>query len=85
MATVIGAAWFTTYRYRYFADENTEMYGWPMPVVVFQREGPDEPWLDYLGLTVYLAFPINSLLFAFIPSLILLLIAKLNRTPAVAT
>ena len=32
----------------YPLDDNTRIYGFPLPAAVFQRE-PNGPWLDYVG------------------------------------
>lgn len=71
MSSVAGA-YFTTFHYVYFANANTRFHGWPVPTVIFQREGPGEPWLDFIGPTAILAYPMNLVLFAFIPALIVL-------------
>ena len=68
----IVAAYVTTFRYSYLANANTRYYGWPVPTVIFQRDGPNEPWLDYVGPTVILAYPMNLVLFAFIPATVVL-------------
>jgi hypothetical protein len=51
-----------TFRYSYYSDPNTRIFGWPVPTVIFQRDPPDGPWLDYVGLGTVLAFPINLIL-----------------------
>lgn len=66
------AAFFTTFRYTYLSNPNTCLHGWPVPIVIFQRDGPGKPWLDFVGPTVILAYPMNLVLFAFIPALVLL-------------
>jgi hypothetical protein len=66
----IGAAWFSTYRVEYFANADTRVHGWPIPCVVFQRDTPDGPFWDYVGPTVFLAWPMNFLVFAFLPALV---------------
>jgi hypothetical protein len=38
MVAAIAAAYYTTFRYIYFANENTRFRGWPVPTVVWQRE-----------------------------------------------
>ena len=50
-ACVVGAAvaaYFTTFRFSYYANQNTEFHGWPVPVVIFQRKSPTSPWLDFV-------------------------------------
>ncbi|WP_145176164.1 hypothetical protein [Rubripirellula lacrimiformis] len=51
------AAYITTFRYTYLANANTRFHGWPVPTVIFQRDGPGEPWLDFIGPTIVLAYP----------------------------
>lgn len=48
-------------------DENTYAYGWPVPRVVFQRESPEHQYLDYVGWTIILAYPLNYLIAIWIP------------------
>ena len=59
---VCATAWWTTYRYKYWVDPNTEFHGWPVPTVVFQRESPDSPFLDFVGLGIVIGWPLNTLL-----------------------
>ena len=73
------AAFFTTFYYDYYSNPNTRMFGWPIPRVVFQRTGPDAPWLDFVGWITFGAYPINSVLFLFVPSIIFLVLARRNR------
>lgn len=58
----------TTFWYEYFPDENTRICGWPVPVVIFQRVGAEAPWLDYVGPTTLLGYPMNLAIFMFVPS-----------------
>ncbi len=58
----------TTAFYSYYSNPNTRVFGWPIPRVVFQRDTPASPWLDYVGPTIVLAYPINFVLYMFIPS-----------------
>lgn len=51
--------WLTHIRVQY--NENTYAFGWPIPRVVFQRDSPDGPWLDFIGWTLILAYPLNYL------------------------
>ncbi|WP_145167522.1 hypothetical protein [Rubripirellula lacrimiformis] len=87
LAALIGsvvAAYFSTFRYTYLANANTRFHGWPVPTVIFQRDGPGEPWLDFVGPTVILAYPMNLVLFAFVPALVVLAVfwfCKRPRTP----
>jgi hypothetical protein len=62
--------YFTNY-FVYFANPNTQIYGWPIPKVVFQRSSPTGPWLDFLGPTVFLAFPLNFIVFSCTSALVL--------------
>ena len=48
-------------------NENTYAYGWPVPVVVFQRESPEDPYRDFVGWTTILAYPLNYLIAIWIP------------------
>ena len=57
--------------YQYEMNPNTIAHGWPIPTVIFQRDTPDGPWLDYVGPTTLLAYPLNYILFLFLPALIL--------------
>lgn len=52
-----------TYHYVYAPDENTYVHGWPTPVVVFHRDAPSEPWLDYPCFTILFGLPMNLALF----------------------
>ncbi|MCB1096342.1 MAG: hypothetical protein KDN22_12265 [Verrucomicrobiae bacterium] len=63
---------FTTFHYVYFMDPNTRFHGWPIPTVVFQRVDADSPWLDFVGPTSFLAYPMNVILFLVGPSVVLL-------------
>jgi hypothetical protein len=75
------AASVSTFRYEYYANENTRLCGWPIPYVVFQRANADAPWLDFVGPITVLAYPINIVLFMFIPSLLILgLVYRRNWT-----
>lgn len=67
------AAYFSTFHYIYYADENTRFHGWPIPRIVFQRNNADSPWLDFVGPTIILAYPMNLILYLLIPSIALLL------------
>ena len=73
VVVLAAASWFSTYHYSPFPNSNTKVIGWPVPVVVLQRANPDAPWLDFIGLTVILALPLNFLLFATPPALGVLL------------
>ena len=60
---VIGLAYVYTFHYVYSPNMNTQVHGWPVPVVVLQRDAPGEPWLDFVGPTTILGLPINLVLF----------------------
>ena len=79
MIVALAASYFTTFRYEYYANSNTRIHGWPVPAVIFQREGPDAPWLDYIGWNAIAAFPANAALYAFIPSLFFFAICRRHR------
>ena len=57
-----GLAYAFTFHYVYSPNANTRIHGWPVPYIVFQRDAPGEPWLDFVGPTLLLAFPINLVL-----------------------
>ena len=65
------AAFLTTFHCKYYADVNTRFHGWPVPAIIFQRDGPDEPWHDFIGPTAILAFPMNLILFSLLPSVLM--------------
>lgn len=65
IAAIPVSIWLTHMRVQW--NENTFAYGWPVPRVVFQRHAPDGPWLDYIGWTMFLAYPLNYLALVFIP------------------
>ena len=66
------AAFYSTYIYVYFTNPNTRYHGWPIPTVVFQRDDANSPWLDFVGLTSFLAYPMNLILFLLLPSVLIL-------------
>lgn len=67
----IGGGIWSTYYYDYFSNPNTHCHGWPIPHVVFQRNNPESEWRDYVGPTIFLALPMNWILFLFPPSLVI--------------
>lgn len=69
-----GAAYWLTYKYQYFPNGNTRVYGWPIPWIVFQRHSPNDPFLDFVGPTYLLALPMNFLLFTLPISLTFLIL-----------
>lgn len=77
--TIAVGAYFTTYRYDYYMNQNTHFYGWPMPTVIYQRQDPSSRWLDFVGLPTVFAYPINICLLLFVPSLIFLVIRLLRN------
>lgn len=74
------AAYFTTYQYIYYPNENTRFHGWPVPWVVEQRENLTAPWLDFIGPLIVLAYPMNLILYILLPSVVAL--AIVYRLPA---
>jgi hypothetical protein len=74
------AAWFTTFHYVYYSNANTRFHGWPFPHVIFQRDSPTSPWLDFVGPTTLLSFPMNFLLYALIPSVAVIILAHRSRS-----
>lgn len=70
---------FTTFRYEYFSNENTRVYGWPVPGIIFQREDANSPWLDFVGPTLLLAYPMNLVIFMFLPSVVFIGLAFWRR------
>lgn len=76
----------STYLYHYIATENIRVYGWPVPSVILERDGPDAPWLDFIGPTVILGWPMNFTLFAILPSAAVIgFVWWRNRTSAAST
>ena len=69
----------TTAFYSYYANPNTRVFGWPIPRVVFQRDTPISPWLDYVGPTIVLAYPINFVLYMFLPSVAAIVLILRSR------
>jgi len=69
----------TTGFFSYFSNPNTHIYGWPIPRVVFQRDDATSPWLDYVGPTIVLAFPMNFILYMFLPSLVFVAVVLSRR------
>jgi len=66
------AAYWTTFRFEYYSSENTQICGWPVPVVVFQRAPGEDHWDDFVGPTTALGYPMNVIIFAFLPSVVML-------------
>jgi hypothetical protein len=74
----VAAFLFTSY-FSYYANPNTHVFGWPVPRVIFQRDTPTSPWLDYVGPTILLAYPMNFVVYMSIPSLALIILAVRRR------
>ena len=72
-------AFLMTQYFSYYHNPNTRFFGWPIPRVVFQRDTPTSPWLDYVGPTVVLAYPMNFVIFMFIPSVVFIILALRRR------
>jgi TRAP-type C4-dicarboxylate transport system permease small subunit len=72
LAVVSLLAYWTTYQYEYFSNENTRICGWPVPTVIFQRDNLEATWDDFVGPTTILGLPMNLAIFMFIPSVIFL-------------
>jgi hypothetical protein len=62
VGVVAVVSYFLTFHLVYFPNINTRYQGWPIPTVVFQRTGPEAPWLDFVGPTTLLGYPLNVLL-----------------------
>ena len=58
LATTVGMTGF----FSYYSNPNTHVFGWPIPRVIFQRDTPTSPWLDFIGPTIVLAYPMNFIL-----------------------
>jgi hypothetical protein len=69
----------TTSGVRYYADPNTIIHGWPVPQIIFQRDSPTAPWLDFVGPLLILAYPMNFILYMAIPSLAFVLVYLWKR------
>jgi hypothetical protein len=70
------AAYDATFSYEYYPNSNTRFLGWPVPYIIFQRERPDAPWTDFVGWQMLGAFPVNMALFLFVPSMVILVLAR---------
>ncbi len=62
--------------FSYYSNPNTRVFGWPIPRVIFQRDTPTSPWLDYIGPTILLAYPMKFILYMFVPSVAFLLVSR---------
>lgn len=76
---VLGS-YITTFHYEHMPNADTRFLGWPVPRVIFQRRAPDGPWLDFVGITMVLAFPMNLILFLLLPSIAVLPLTRKPRT-----
>jgi hypothetical protein len=74
------SSYITTFHYEHMPNSNTRFVGWPIPRVVFQRDTPDGPWLDFVGITMLLAFPMNFILFVLVPSILALPFTRAPKT-----
>ncbi|OHB67355.1 MAG: hypothetical protein A2V70_11515 [Planctomycetes bacterium RBG_13_63_9] len=83
---VVAVSYLLTFHFVYSANANTRVHGWPVPVVIFQRDAPDGPWWDYVGPTTVLAFPMNLVLLLgvwfFLLWLLNVAIARTKKRPA---
>lgn len=61
--------------FSYYLNPNTRIVGWPIPSVVFERDTPTSAWWDFVGPLTLLAFPMNFILYMFIPSVVFLLLS----------
>ena len=68
-----------TFHFAYSPDSNTRIHGFPIPVVVFQRQDAASEWADFVGPTVILGLPMNLVVYLFPISLIFLVVAGLKR------
>lgn len=73
------AAFVVTSFFSYYSNPNTHVFGWPVPRVIFQRDTPASPWLDYVGPTVLLAYPMNFVVYMSIPSIAFIVLALRRR------
>jgi len=75
----LAAALVVTSYFSYYPNPNTHVYGWPVPQVIFQRDTPTSPWLDYVGPAVFLAYPMNFAVYMSIPSGVFIFLAMRRR------
>lgn len=73
------AAFLVTSFFSYYPNQNTHIFGWPVPRVIFQRDTPTSPWLDYVGPTILLAYPMNFVVCMCLPSVAFIISAILRR------
>jgi hypothetical protein len=67
-----GIVAYTATGYERRLNENTRVVGWPVPVVIYQRDDPNSPWLDFVGPTTVFGYPLNLAIFMFVPSVLFL-------------
>jgi len=65
--------------FSYYSNPNTHVFGWPIPRLIFQRDTPTSPWLDFIGPTIVLAYPMNFILYMFIPSVVFILVSRRRK------
>jgi len=66
------ASYLLTYRYVYMTDIQTRVHGWPIPLIIWQQDETGR-WLDYVGITVIIAWPLNFIIVMIAFSLIWLI------------
>jgi len=69
-AAALVGAYFTTFHSIHDVNPDTRIFGWPIPLHAHQRANATSPWLDFVGPTVILAYPMNAILFALFPAII---------------
>jgi hypothetical protein len=62
----------TTFGYEYYSNANTRIRGWPVPMIILQRDSAEAPWLDFVGPTTLLGYPMNFAIFMVAPSVVFL-------------
>ncbi len=65
--------------FSYHSNPNTHLFGWPIPRAVFQRDTAASQWLDFVGPTMVLAYPMNFMLYLFVPSVVFLFLSGRQR------
>ena len=75
------ASYGSTFHYEHMPNPNTRFVGWPVPRVVFQRDPPDGPWLDFVGITMLIAWPMNFIVFVLLPSIVMLPLTRIRKQP----
>lgn len=72
-------AYMRTFHYEYYVNPDTRVHGWPVPVVVFQRRDATSPWLDFVGPTLILAYPMNLAFYSIGPVVALVAVRWIRR------